>query len=210
MVTMHKQRVVLGFYKEDGTTKPITKSMAQLKRKKLVKNPKRLNAVKPNGSRWTLTYKRTRQLKQISTYFLEKYKPKCYLCKELLTKKDLPDNITEHHINGDHNDNRPENKALAHETCHRKYHYKEVAPTNGIRKIGPGRHNPKAEIFEYKGRRFVLVPIKERKGDYIVRVYSTGGMAQHIGHVGKMWFTRQEAFQAAKKWIDDYPGFRRG
>jgi hypothetical protein len=207
---MQKGRTVLGFYKDHGKTKPITKSTGQLKRKKVVKNPRRMNAVRPNGSRWTLTYKRTRQLKQLCTHFLEKYKPKCFFCHQPITEKDLPDNITEHHINGDHNDNRPENKALAHEIpCHRRHHYEEVAPNNGIRKLGPGKHNPQAEIFEYHGRRFVLVPIAGRKGEYIVRVYSTGGMAQNIGHVGKMRFTRQDAFEAAKKWIDD-PTSRRG
>jgi len=199
-VTMRKQRAVLGFFTEKGKTKPITKSTTQLKRKKVVKNPRRMNAVKPNGSRWTLTYKRTRQLKQISKHFLEKYQPKCYLCHELLTEKDLPDNITEHHINGDHFDNRPANKALAHETCHRKYHYKEVAPNNAVKKLGHGKSNPQAEIYEYHGKRFVLVPIKGRK-DFIVRVYGFS-FAQGIGRVGKMRFTRAEAFEAAKKFID--------
>lgn len=205
---MQKQRTVLGFYKDHGKTKPITKSAGQLKRKKIVKNPKKMNAVKPNGSRWTLTYKRTRQLKQLSTHFLEKHKPKCFFCHKVLTVTDLPDNITDHHINGDHSDNRPANKALSHETCHRQHHFKEVAPSNGIRKIGPGKHNPKAELFEYKGRRFVLIPMKGRKGDFIVKVYGFT-IAQNIGRVGKMWFTRDEAFKAAKRWIDD-PNSRRG
>jgi len=125
-----QQQRAVGFYKDHGKTKPITKSTAELNRKKVVKNPRRMNAVKPNGSRWTLTYKRTRQLKNLSLHFLEKYKPKCFFCHQSLTEKDLPDNITDHHINGDHNDNRPANKALAHETCHRQYHYAEVSPRN--------------------------------------------------------------------------------
>jgi len=196
---MPEQRAVVGFFKEDGKTKPITKSSAQLKRKKLVKNPKRLNAVKPNGSRWTLTYKRTRQLKQISASFLEKYKPKCFFCGEVLTKKDLPDNITDHHINGDHNDNRPENKAFAHETCHRKHHYEDVAPNNAIKKLGHGKVNSKAEIYEYHGRRFVLVPTKEA---FVVRVWGFS-FPQNIGRSPK---TRAEAFELAKKFIDGIDG----
>lgn len=118
---MKQKRSVLGFYRDKGKTKPITKSAAELNRKKFIQ---------PNGSRWTLTYKRTRQLKDLSRHFLEKYKPKCYFCHQPLLPKDLPDNITEHHINGNHNDNRPANKALCHETCHRKYNYDVVRPRN--------------------------------------------------------------------------------
>jgi hypothetical protein len=128
-----QRRSAVGFFRdEDNKVRPITKSASELNRKKLVKNPQKMNAVKPNGSRWTLSYKRTRQMKQINQYFLEKYKPKCYFCHKPLTAKDLPDNITIHHINGNHDDNRDENKALSHETCHRKYNYDVVKPRRRI------------------------------------------------------------------------------
>lgn len=127
---MKNQRIVLGFFREDGKTKPVTKSRAQLNRKKLVKNPRKMNAVKPNGSRWNLSYKRNRQLKEITKHFLEQDKPTCFFCHKPITERDLPDNITDHHINGNREDNRSKNKALAHETCHRKHNYNEVKPRN--------------------------------------------------------------------------------
>ena len=30
--------------------------------------------------------------------------------------------LTEHHINGDHDDNRPSNRTWAHRRCHKAYH----------------------------------------------------------------------------------------
>lgn len=38
----------------------------------------------------------------------------------------LLDKISIHHINGDHNDNRDENKALCHTSCHKSYHRREA------------------------------------------------------------------------------------
>lgn len=34
----------------------------------------------------------------------------------------LPLDITTHHRNGNHDDNRPSNRKLAHECCHKSYH----------------------------------------------------------------------------------------
>jgi hypothetical protein len=42
-----KKGQVVGFYKEHGKTKPITKSMAQLKQKKMVKSGKQFKGVAP-------------------------------------------------------------------------------------------------------------------------------------------------------------------
>jgi hypothetical protein len=68
----------------------------------------------------------------------------CYFCGEPFTN---PLQVTTHHINEDHNDNRPENMTPAHEPCHRSYHAKrilhkknkkralrEVKKANGVRK----------------------------------------------------------------------------
>ncbi|MDH5266826.1 MAG: hypothetical protein OEW62_04015 [Candidatus Bathyarchaeota archaeon] len=42
----HK-RVAVGFYKDDGKTKPVTKSTGEVQRKKLIQNPRRFKGVKP-------------------------------------------------------------------------------------------------------------------------------------------------------------------
>jgi len=52
---------------------------------------------------------------------------KCYFChKPVKATEDL----TTHHINKIHEDNHPCNKAICHETCHRKFHYRDVKPRN--------------------------------------------------------------------------------
>jgi len=53
------------------------------------------------------------------------YGPNCYFCGASLIGCD-PLKITTHHVNGNHNDNRPENKAPAHEACHRRYNAKVI------------------------------------------------------------------------------------
>ena len=67
-------------------------------------------------------------------YFLwmmiQKYQPNCYLCNEPFVYLDaLPprgtDNITEHHIDGDHMNMRLENRALVHRVCHKAHHVKD-------------------------------------------------------------------------------------
>ena len=54
---------------------------------------------------------------------LRMYKVKCFFCHNLLVESD-PLKITVHHMNGDHNDDDPENLALSHEKCHRGHHAK--------------------------------------------------------------------------------------
>jgi hypothetical protein len=60
----------------------------------------------------------------------------CYFCKEPLLEDGVPSyvkfgngsappldlEITIHHVNESHNDNRPENRKLAHTSCHRSHH----------------------------------------------------------------------------------------
>jgi hypothetical protein len=215
------QKAVVGFFREDGKTKPITKSRSLLNRKKIIVNSKSLKPVKPfkdktylqqlkvgtkvemehtkdpqvarkiaadhlaespcyykyllqmektmksEGctSTWSLAYKRNRQLKDITKHFLEKFNIKCFFCKKRILPKELPDNITEHHKNGNHNDNRPANKALAHETCHRKYHYAEVAPRNGTTKDYGQWCTPKERIV-HKDQDFFVVrhPARTKTG----------------------------------------------
>lgn len=78
---------------------------------------------------------------------------KCFFCKKLLLPKGVPSyvkfgngsappldlDITIHHKNDNHKDNRPSNRALAHKCCHKSYHAvlvfkkwrKGMAGTNG-------------------------------------------------------------------------------
>jgi hypothetical protein len=54
---------VVGFYKERGKTKPITKSVAQLKQKKVVAKGRRFNGVKPK-KKWMQKAKQSGHVKQ--------------------------------------------------------------------------------------------------------------------------------------------------
>lgn len=77
----------------------------------------------------TLSYRRTRKLKlllQDILKILSLYdQDKCYFCKKPLVTADIF-KMTIHHINGDHEDNSPENLALSHERCHRSFHAKKT------------------------------------------------------------------------------------
>ena len=44
--------------------------------------------------------------------------------------------LTIHHENEDHEDNRPENRKLAHSKCHRRYHVKKQHAKAKGRRIG--------------------------------------------------------------------------
>jgi hypothetical protein len=48
---------VVGFYKDNGKTKPITKSVAQLNRKKIVRGSKQFLGIKPKGDAVSLARK---------------------------------------------------------------------------------------------------------------------------------------------------------
>lgn len=59
---------------------------------------------------------------------------RCFFCHELLLADDnfyahgagegspIEVPLTEHHINGNHDDNRPANRTWAHRRCHKAYH----------------------------------------------------------------------------------------
>ncbi len=63
------------------------------------------------------------------------HKVKCHFCNKLLDENEffpkkssrknshIIDPFMVHHINGDHYDDRPENWAFAHRTCHGKYNW---------------------------------------------------------------------------------------
>jgi len=68
-------------------------------------------------------YARIARLKNTVTDLFEIFHVLCFFCKKPITN---PLKYTTHHKNGDHNDNRPENKAPAHEDCHRSYNAKVI------------------------------------------------------------------------------------
>jgi len=69
------------------------------------------------------------RLKEFLKYMILKYKPKCYFCGKEIDWKDLyprkygdSKGWTIHHINQNREDNRIENLAICHRSCHRRWH----------------------------------------------------------------------------------------
>jgi len=70
------------------------------------------------------------RLKYLLWSMIEKYQPSCYLCHEsFIRDKVLPargiDNLTEHHIYGNHLNMKIENRVLTHRKCHKKFHVRD-------------------------------------------------------------------------------------
>jgi len=70
------------------------------------------------------------RLKYLLWSMIQKYQPNCYMCHQPFVYLDvLPprgvDNLTEHHIDGDHLNMRLENRTLVHRTCHKSHHTKD-------------------------------------------------------------------------------------
>lgn len=66
---MQKKRrnaVVVGFYKEHGKTKPITKSVAQLNRKKVVESPHGFHVVVPESKRASISERLERTMEDLT------------------------------------------------------------------------------------------------------------------------------------------------
>jgi hypothetical protein len=73
--------------------------------------------------------------RELLWHFLEA--EKCFFCKQLLvpptrvrfgnaTAPPMDLDVTIHHKNGNHNDNRKLNRSMAHEKCHKSHHAKLV------------------------------------------------------------------------------------
>ena len=74
----------------------------------------------------TRIYYRKNRLHQIILMLLDKHDVRCYFCLFRITRKDFPirqtDNVTIHHIDHNHFNNKISNLSLAHRYCHRRYH----------------------------------------------------------------------------------------
>jgi len=84
----------------------------------------RRQALKGKGS---LAARRVRAQKLMLRKIVRVMNVCCYLCGKRVTETEA---LTTHHINHNHSDNRPRNKAVSHERCHRQYHYEDIKPRN--------------------------------------------------------------------------------
>jgi 5-methylcytosine-specific restriction endonuclease McrA len=74
-------------------------------------------------------YQRKARYRDFLLFLFEKYELKCWFCLNPFTEADLPvrksDNLTEHHIDGDHSNWDIDNRVLAHTDCHKRHHLSE-------------------------------------------------------------------------------------
>lgn len=83
----------------------------------------------PEHRRTTTSAEKAR-LRYFLWAMIEKHQPLCPICKQAFTLADaLPprgiDNLTEHHLDGDHENMAPSNRVLVHRSCHKQYHVKD-------------------------------------------------------------------------------------
>jgi hypothetical protein len=75
------------------------------------------------------------KLREMIDYFAEG--KRCYFCRKLLIARSNAyghgdgnaspiANLTIHHIDENHKNNAPENKAPCHESCHKKFHARRI------------------------------------------------------------------------------------
>lgn len=92
-----KKQQVVGFFKdEDGKTKPITKPKAELKRKKVVKKPKKFKGVSPEKKPEYVTEKRSKKF-EVSVATLKQY---ALEIKSELEKCPVPFTVEEMYVIG--------------------------------------------------------------------------------------------------------------
>ena len=75
----------------------------------------------------TLAKRRVEAQREMLAEMIQMLNAKCYFCHKPVKASQ---NLTIHHKNKIHTDDRPKNKAICHETCHRRFHYKDVKPRN--------------------------------------------------------------------------------
>lgn len=63
------------------------------------------------------------QMRDLLIFLLDKYDVRCCFCGKRVTKEDIPVRgsplVTVHHVNQVHEDDRIENRAVAHRRCHK-------------------------------------------------------------------------------------------
>ena len=64
-------------------------------------------------------YSKVAKLKFLLSELLDIYQVNCYFCGKPITNIF---GLTIHHINGNHDDNRRENRTPSHTYCHKAYH----------------------------------------------------------------------------------------
>jgi len=72
----------------------------------------------------SVSYEKSR-LKELLWMMIQIHQPCCFFCNKPFRKSEiLPsrgvDQLTEHHIDGNHYNNDPSNRTLAHRTCHKR------------------------------------------------------------------------------------------
>lgn len=81
-------------------------------------------------------YAKSERYKKFLKYMFEKYEPECCFCHQKLDWRSFyrnisglgMDDITEHHLDGNHSNDVISNRTLSHRKCHLKYHrQKEIA-----------------------------------------------------------------------------------
>lgn len=80
---------------------------------------------------WSQSSKLARS-KEYLKFLFQKYEVKCYFCGEKLNPdafyprkaKTHLDDFLIHHIDGNHNNERPANKVFVHRTCHGEYNWR--------------------------------------------------------------------------------------
>lgn len=68
---------------------------------------------------------RLRRRNEFLAFLLEKYDVRCLWCSEPIEPRtffEWRDDLTIHHCNSLHDDNRIENKEIMHRGCHKEYH----------------------------------------------------------------------------------------
>ena len=114
-------------YKEIRRTKDVVNTLLEkLPKAERPQFEEKLKALAKTG-KGTLAKRRLEAQREILPELLRRLKVKCFFCRK---KVKASQQLTTHHKNEDHEDNRPANKAIAHERHHRQHHYEKVAPRN--------------------------------------------------------------------------------
>lgn len=88
----------------------------------------------PTGERAMNVYNRTKRLRQFLVWFVERHKPKCFICEQRITEESIGgwcDDLILHHEDEDRTHNEAENLLLVHKGCHRYWHWAIKAKAKG-------------------------------------------------------------------------------